>query len=174
LTASAGNSSRRGFTSRRHRAGHLNNLSAIINGEQWADFRSYVAHLWNEKQNLDLVLAETEQLLRNTFGYGVLQARSDDRKARALLDATKAYARNLAAHPENAEFADSTGLERLGQRFAGWVASPDDVGRPQIGREFLMALRDGDWDQARPAQAIMSGADYRAVWARLSGEAINS
>jgi hypothetical protein len=43
--------------------------------------------------------------------------------------------------------------ERLGQRFAGSVASPDDVGRPQIAREFLMSLRDGDWDQARPAQA---------------------
>jgi hypothetical protein len=42
--------------------------------------------------------------------------------------------------------------ERLGQRFAGSVASPDDVGRPQIAREFLMSLRDGDWDQARPAQ----------------------
>jgi len=324
-------------------AGHLNNLSAIINGEQWADFRSYVAHLWNEKQNLDLVLAETEQLLRNTFGYGVLQARSDDRKARALLEATKAYARNLAAHPENASFADSTGFspegvraalinmrnldqrltasdwqptslfgstgtstlptlfgvmmqipqltdplrelgrhgldrtrlaklaqawvsgvpieriateyfdgttdnmttaitdackgiyrtlanagtwglaalakmsgidfdslspeqrrainnlpamlyhgvsteagiamrinsvprsiaERLGQRFSGSVAMTDDVGRPQIARQYLMSLGDGDWDQARPAQATMSGADYRAVWARLSGEAIN-
>ena len=325
-------------------AGHLHNLSTIINGEQWADFRSYVAHLWNEKQNLDLVLAETEQLLRNTFGYGVLQARSDERKTRALLDATKAYARNLAAHPENATFADSTGFspegvraalitmrsldqkltasdwqptslfgpagtstlptlfgvmlqipqltdplrelgkrgldrrrlaelaqawvsgmpieriateyfdgdagnmttaitdackgiyrtlanagtwglaalskmsgidfdslspeqrrginnlpamlyhgvsteaaiamrinsvprsiaERLGQRFAGAVASPDELGRPQIAREFLMSLRDGDWDQARPHNATMSGADYRNVWARLSGEAIEA
>jgi hypothetical protein len=323
-------------------AGRLHNLSGIINGEQWADFRSYVAHLWNEKQNLDLVLAETEQLLRNTFGYGVLQARSDDRKARALLDATKAYARTLAAHPENATFADSTGFspegvrsalinmrsldhrltasdweptslfgptgtstlptlfgvmmqipqltdplrelgkhgldrtrlaelaqawvsgvpieriatdyfdgdaenmttaitdackgiyrtlanagtwglaalskmsgidfeslspeqrrainnlpamlyhgvsteagiamrinsvprsiaERLGQKFADAVESPDQVGRPQIAREFLMSLRDGDWDQVRPAQATMSGADYRTIWARLSGEAI--
>ena len=28
-----------------------------------------VAHLWNEKNDLELVLADTEQLLRNTLGY---------------------------------------------------------------------------------------------------------
>jgi RAD3-like DEAD/DEAH box helicase len=322
-------------------AGNLNNLSLIIHQEQWADFRSYVAHLWNEKKNLDLVLAETEQLLRNTFGYGVLQARADDRKARALLDATQQYARGLAEHPENATLADSTGFspegvrsalinmrgletklttsdwepaslfgpprtsslptlfgvmlqipqlrdplrelgshgldktrlaqlaqawvsgapieriatdyfdgnaanmtkaitaackgiyrtlanvgtwglaalskmsgvdfdslspemrrsinnlpamlyhgvsseagiamrinsvprsiaERLGEKFAGSVASVEEVGRPQIAREFLMSLREADWDEARPAGAAMSGADYRYVWAQLSGEA---
>jgi hypothetical protein len=62
--------------------------------------------------------------------------------------------------------------ERLGQKFADAVESPDDVGRPQIAREFLIDLRDGDWDQARPASATMTGADYRKVWARLSGEPI--
>jgi hypothetical protein len=56
-------------------------------------------------------------------------------------DANKLHTRSIA--------------ERLGQRFAGSVASPDDVGRPQIAREFLMSLRDGDWDQARPTQAAM-------------------
>jgi hypothetical protein len=323
-------------------AGNLSNLSLIIHQEQWADFRSYVAHLWNEKKNLDLVLAETEQLLRNTFGYGVLQARADDRKARALLDATQQYARGLAERPENATLADSTGFspegvrsalinmrgletklttsdwepaslfgpprtsslptlfgvmlqipqlrdplrelgshgldktrlaqlaqawvsgapieriatdyfdgnaanmtkaitaackgiyrtlanvgtwglaalskmsgvdfdslspelrrsinnlpamlyhgvsseagiamrinsvprsiaERMGEKFAGAVASVDEVGRPQIAREFLLSLREADWDEARPAGAAMSGADYRYVWAQLSGEAI--
>jgi hypothetical protein len=294
-----------------------------------------------EKKNLDLVLAETEQLLRSTFGYGVLQARADDRKARALLDATQHYARGLAQHPENATFADSTGFspegvrsalltmrgletklsasdwqpaslfgpirtsplpalfgvmmqipqlrnpllelgargldktrlaqlaqawvsgapiekiateyfdgstenmtkaitaackgvyrtlanagtwglaalskmsdidfdslspelrrsinnlpamlyhgvsseagiamrinsvprsiaERLGERFAGAVTS-EDLGHPQVAREFLVSLREADWDEARPTGATMSGADYRHVWARLSGEAI--
>jgi replicative superfamily II helicase len=323
-------------------AGQLANLSLIIQGEQWSDFRSYIAHLWNEKQRLDLVLAETEQLLRNTFGYGILQARADDTKARALLEATRQYARGLADHPENATLADTTGFspegvrtamlslrrlehtltpadwqpvslfgatgtsplptlfgvmmnipqlrnplkelgshgrtqtrlaqiaqawvsgapiekiatdyfggtpenmtdaitaacrgiyrtlayagtwglaalsklsgidfnslppdlrrsinnlpamlyhgvnnepaiamrinsvprsiaETLGQKFAREVASVDDVARPQVAREFLASLRDADWEEARPAGAAMSGADFRNVWARLSGEAL--
>jgi hypothetical protein len=62
--------------------------------------------------------------------------------------------------------------ERLGRKFLDAVASPDEVGRPQIARDFLMSLRDGDWDQARPVNAIMSGVDYRNVWARLSGEVV--
>ena len=323
-------------------AGQLRDLSLVIQGEQWSDFRSYVAHLWNEKQNLDQVLAETEQLLRNTFGYGILQARADGTKARALLEATRQYARRLADHPENATLADTTGFspegvrtailslsglehtltpadwqpaslfgptgtstlptlfgvmmnipqlsnplkelglhgtsqtrlaqiaqawvsgasiekiakdyfegtpenmtdaitaackgiyralanagtwgiaalsklsgiefdslppdlrrsinnlpamlyhgvssepaiamrinsvprsiaETLGQRFARAVASADEMSRPQVAREFLVGLGVADWEQARPSGAAMSGADYRNVWARLSGEAL--
>jgi len=83
------------------KAGKLNNLNLIIQEDQWMDYRCYVAHLWAEKQNLDAVLAETEQLLRNTFGFGWLQAKSDNtsrRKTQALLDATKQYARDLAGN----------------------------------------------------------------------------
>jgi len=320
-------------------AGRLNDLSLIIHREQWADFRLYIAHLWNEKQNLDSVLAETEQLLRNTFGYGTLQARAEDRKARALLEATRSYARTLADHPENASMADATGFspegvrsallrlrqlenrltledwqpvslfgptgtsplpmlfgimmqiqqlrdplqelgihgsgstrlaeiaqawvsgasiekiasdyfagesltesitaacrgiyrslanagtwglaalsklsgldfeslppdirrsinnlpamlyhgvrseaaiamrinsvprsiaENLGQQFVDSV-TPEQAVRPQIAREFLAGLHNAQWEEARPAGAPMSGADYRKVWARLSGEPI--
>jgi hypothetical protein len=62
--------------------------------------------------------------------------------------------------------------ERLGQKFASSVASAEEVARPQIAREFLVSLRDAEWDEARPAGVAMSGADYRSVWAQLSGEAI--
>jgi len=95
------------------RAGKLNRLSVVIQDEQWADFRCYVAHLWNEKQNLDAVLAETEQLLRNTYGFGVLQGRTDGnakRKTEALLDATSQYARELAKNPGHVMLADATGF----------------------------------------------------------------
>lgn len=95
------------------RQGKLNQLSNVIQQDQWSDFRCYVAHLWNEKQNLDAVLAETEQLLRNTYGFGVLQARSDvgaGQKAQALLNATSDYARTLAANPGPASLADATGF----------------------------------------------------------------
>jgi hypothetical protein len=118
-------------------AGDLNNLSVAIQDEQWADFRRYIAHLWNDKRNLDAVLAETEILLRHTFGYGMLQAKHDEKsrkKARALLEATKGYARTLAAHPENAVLADSTGFAPEGVRSAL-------LGLNQLEKK----LSPGDW-----------------------------
>jgi superfamily II DNA/RNA helicase len=99
----------------------LNDLSLVIEQEQWSDFRSYVAHLCNEKKDIDDVLAETEKLLRNTFGYGTLQSRLDNKskmKARALLDATKKYARRLSSSPENAELSDTTGFAPEGVQTA--------------------------------------------------------
>lgn len=95
------------------RAGALANLSVYLQQDQWADFRSYIAHLYAEKKNLDAVLAETEQLLRNTFGYRSLQAQPDDRsraKARALLEATRRYAEKIAEQPQSATLADATGF----------------------------------------------------------------
>lgn len=100
-------------------SGNLANLSIVIQEEQWADFRSYIAHLWNEKRNLDAVIGEAEQLLRNTYGFGSLRAKADQasqEKADALLEATKGYVRRLAEHPENASLADVTGFSPEGVR----------------------------------------------------------
>tara|TARA_Y100000296_G_C5177136_1_gene260764 strand:- start:623 stop:3856 length:3234 start_codon:yes stop_codon:yes gene_type:complete len=101
--------------------GELNELSAVINQEQWADFRSYIAHLWNEKNNLEEVIAEAEQLLRNTYGFSSLRAKSDAHsqlQADALLEATRGYVRLISEHPENAALADSTGFSPEGVRTA--------------------------------------------------------
>ncbi len=98
------------------------NLKKVIDGEQWEDFRCYVAHLFNEKKNLDAVLASTEQLLRNTYGYGVLRNSPGGReKADKLLAVTKAYASKIAEHPERAAMADMTGFscEGVGVALAG-------------------------------------------------------
>ncbi|WP_422136207.1 DEAD/DEAH box helicase [Endozoicomonas sp. ALD040] len=102
-------------------AGELHALIAVIHQEQWADFRSYIAHLWNEKKNLDEVIAEAEQLLRNTYGFSSLRAKSDShsqQQANALLEATRGYVRQIAKHPENAALADSTGFSPEGVRTA--------------------------------------------------------
>ena len=101
--------------------GGLYDLSAVIHQEQWADFRSYIAHLWNEKRNLDEVIAEAEQLLRNTYGFSSLRAKPDmqsQQQADALLEATRGYVRQIANHPENAALADSTGFSPEGVRTA--------------------------------------------------------
>ncbi|MEZ5124921.1 MAG: DEAD/DEAH box helicase [Thermoleophilia bacterium] len=119
-------------------AGRLNDLELVIEEDQWSDFRCYVAHLWNEKRSLDAVLAETEQLLRNTFGYGYLRSRSteqDRAKAKLLLDATRGYARKLSQHPENAVLADATGF------------SPEGVSKALLGLQRLdRKLTKADWE----------------------------
>ena len=117
------------------KAGRLNDLESVIQEEQWEDFRCYVAHLWNEKKNLDAVLADTEQLLRNTFGYGLLRSKQSDRgKADKLLEATKNYAKKLSEHPERAALADMTGF------------SPEGIGRALAGMNNLeRKLTLDDW-----------------------------
>ncbi len=104
-----------------YKAGELNNLSTLIKEDQWVDFRSYIAHLWNEKRNLDIVIGEAEQTLRNTLGFSALRAKSDDssfQKAEALLKATRSYVKVLAEYPENATLADATGFSPEGVRSA--------------------------------------------------------
>jgi replicative superfamily II helicase len=99
----------------------LLNLTEVIHREQWSDFRSYIAHLYNEAKDLNKTLAEAEQALRNTFGYGTLQTSNqppDRKRAAALLEAAKAYARELDKHPENASLADATGFDPEGVRTA--------------------------------------------------------
>ena len=100
--------------------GKLTQLSEVIWKDQWEDFRCYIAHLWAEKKNLDLVLADTEQLLRQTYGYTSMRNDPEQRqKADALLDATHHYVRELATMPDGtAELADSTGFSPEGVRAA--------------------------------------------------------
>jgi replicative superfamily II helicase len=115
--------------------GQLNNLDGVLWQDQWEDFRCYVAHLWAEKKNLDVVLAESEQLLRQTYGYTTLRNDPAQRdKAEALLSATKNYARKLADMPGTAELADLTGF------------SPEGVGKAMSGmRKLEEQLKPDDW-----------------------------
>lgn len=96
--------------------GRLANLSEVLGQDQWEDFRCYIAHLWVEKKNLDAVLAESEQLMRQTYGYTTLRNDpAEQHKAEALLSATQSYARDLARmRPGTAELADSTGFSPEG------------------------------------------------------------
>jgi superfamily II DNA/RNA helicase len=102
-------------------AGELQNLQQVIAQDEWRDFRCYVAHLMRESGNLESVLAETDELLRSTYGYSTLrstQTSGDSDKADALLRATRGYVHEISKHPENVTLADSTGFAPEGVRTA--------------------------------------------------------
>ena len=116
--------------------GSLTQLSEVFWQDQWEDFRCYIAHLWAEKKNLDAVLADSEQLLRQTYGYTTM--RNDPRqrqKADTLLAATRTYARELAEMPDGTvELADATGF------------SPEGIRKAMGGiRDLESRLTASDW-----------------------------
>lgn len=125
-------------------AGRLLDLDRAIHNDQWADYRSYVAHLFAQKKNLDAVLAETELLLRNTFGYSTLAeaAPAQRDKGVRLLEATRRYAAELAQHVETATLADSTGFTPEGIRSA--VAGMRQMGSPLSAEDWQPDSLFGD------------------------------
>lgn len=131
--------------------GKLNDLSSIVNDDQWIDFRAYVAHLYNQTKNLDEALAATEQLLRNTLGYNSLRGKPDAasrRKAEALRHLTQEYVRDIDKRPADATLADSTGFAPEGVRSAlgglGGLRLKPDRWRPEslFGSAPTSALAD--------------------------------
>ncbi len=97
-------------------------MAAVIQQEQWEDFRCYVNHLVHEIGNLERVIASAESSLRNTYGYRVLQETQEGRaRAQKLLEATKQYARKISANPGQIAMADMTGFsfEGVGRALAG-------------------------------------------------------
>lgn len=58
--------------------------------------------------------------------------------------------------------------ERLGAQFASKTQQTQQNVR--VARSFLRSLQDADWQRVTPKNATMSGADYKGVWLRLSGD----
>lgn len=96
-------------------------IMAVIHDAQWADFRSFVAHLLREANDLQLLVTQMETVLRGTFGYNVMKGRTDQRsqtQAATLLSLTNAYAKRLSGNIGALAFADSTGFDPEGVRTA--------------------------------------------------------
>jgi superfamily II DNA/RNA helicase len=96
-------------------------LMAVINDEEWADFRSFIAHLLREANDLQQLISRTEPILRGTLGFSTMRgdtnARSQ-RRAQVLLDVTNGYAQRLAQNMGSLALADSTGFDPEGVRTA--------------------------------------------------------
>ena len=117
------------------RQGNLAGLKGVLWKDDWEDFRSYIAHLYRQKNNVAEALSASEQFLRQTLGYSTLAASpSGEAKAAALLEATKAYVNKLAKKPGVATLADATGF------------SPEGVGQAlREAKKLKDKLRPDDW-----------------------------
>ena len=96
-------------------------LTAVINDRQWADFRSFVAHMLHEIDDIRSLTNRTEQLLRSTFGFSQLRSANDPAsraKAESLIRVTNAYAQRLSENMGAVALADSTGFDPEGVRLA--------------------------------------------------------
>jgi replicative superfamily II helicase len=89
--------------------GKLNDLESMMLAPQWEDFRCYIAHLLNEKKELQATLNEMDRMLSNTFGYSVLKS-LNPRQSEQLLEATKRYTEGIAENMGNVARADITGF----------------------------------------------------------------
>ena len=68
-------------------SGKLNDLESMMYAPQWEDFRCYIAHLLNDKKELQATLNEMDRMLSNTFGYSELKS-INPRLSEQLLDTT--------------------------------------------------------------------------------------
>lgn len=107
--------------------GRILELDSLIYRPEWTDFRCYIAHLCNEKDKLDDILADMEQLLRNTLGYNSVKAgQHGNIKSKQLLEAAKNYATKLLKTPQISKLADQTGFSPEGiQRAFGEMKKLD-------------------------------------------------
>ena len=82
------------------RIGRLHELESVIQGEQWEDFRCYVAHLWNEKRIWMLSWRTQNNSSAIPMAMDSYVPLPDGKaKADKLLEATRNYARSLADNP---------------------------------------------------------------------------
>ena len=99
--------------------GKIQNLEKVIYRDEWTDFRCYIAHLCNEKDRLDDIISDMEQLLRNTLGYNAIKASNNGSvKSKQLLEATKIYASKLLEQPQISRLAYETGFSPEGVKSA--------------------------------------------------------
>ena len=89
--------------------GKLNDLESMMYAPQWEDFRCYIAHLLNEKKELQATLNEMDRMLSNTFGYSELK-NMNSHQSEQLLEATKKYTESIAENMGNVARADMTGF----------------------------------------------------------------
>lgn len=113
-------------------SGDTLNLKTIYHQPEWSNFLGYLAHMYNQSENLQNFISQVEITLRNTYGY--LQLETKERAI--LLDAVTNYAAELDGNRDNSLFSDLTGF------------SPETV-QSTIEKVESLEIEQSDWDSSR-------------------------
>ena len=102
-------------------------LAQLAGEPGWSSFVQYIAHMKNQSDSLDEFVSESEVILRQTFGYGRLEAG----KQQTLLGAIRDYAASLDKRPDASRLSDLTGftpesVERAAEAVRGIGMRPDE------------------------------------------------
>ena len=84
----------------------LDLTSVFYDNPKWSQFLQYIAHMYNQSQDLLNFNTEAELFLRQTFGYNTL----DKTNKEVLLKAVKVYGSKLNDKKETSMLSDSTGF----------------------------------------------------------------
>jgi len=103
----------------------MGDMVAVLHEPQWSDFRSYIAHLWNEQKTLAGFWPRRKPCSATRSDIPRCKAAptaKEQRKAGRCWTRRANTPRELAAHPENSTLADATGFDSGGRsRGAAWV-----------------------------------------------------
>ena len=81
-------------------------LHALATDPQWSSFVQYMAHMYNQSEDLRDYASRIERSLRNTYGYH----RMDDKTKGDLIGAAGEYGRRLDERREFSRMSDATGF----------------------------------------------------------------
>ncbi|MBU7047061.1 MAG: DEAD/DEAH box helicase, partial [Theionarchaea archaeon] len=107
-------------------------LEKLENQDEWSAFLQYIAHLYNQSENLDRLVSKLEIMLRRTYGYSLLDAE----RRKFLSKAVKQYISDLDENKHLATLSDMTGF------------SPNSIQETiyNIGR---LGISQSEWEGSR-------------------------
>lgn len=124
--------------------------SLIYQDARWSQFLQYLAHMYNQSQNLSDFNTNAELFLRRTFGFKSL----DISNQRILVKKVKEYAVKLNDHKTNSILSDSTGF------------SPEAIHRT-IGAMSSLGLEQDVWDSSRLFKSDSQLKDLMGVMLKI-------
>lgn len=81
-------------------------LEKLENQDEWSAFLQYIAHLYNQSEDLDRLVSKLEIMLRRTYGYSLLDAE----RREFLSKKVKQYISDLDKNKHLATLSDMTGF----------------------------------------------------------------
>jgi replicative superfamily II helicase len=82
------------------------NLKSLSYIPEWSSFLQYISHMYRQSENLEKFISETRNIMKKTYGYSYL----DEEEKQVLVEAVKAYGKELDKNKSLATLSDATGL----------------------------------------------------------------